>query len=124
MSDSKDPKETPKDHDVVLLHSPTEDGEGVRALRSRPGRLDVTEIRQMEEGKPLDRSADVVSLHPREDAPALCDVEVHHEHRLESEPSTTPHAGPPRVSNDTYRQNWERVFGRSRRVKPGKHELN
>ena len=30
--------------DVVLAHAPTEDGEGTRVVRARPGRLEAGEV--------------------------------------------------------------------------------
>ena len=39
MAEDQDDKEREKERDVVLLHGPTEDGEGVQALRARQDRL-------------------------------------------------------------------------------------
>ena len=39
--------------DVVWMHGPTEDGEGTRVVRARPGRVDAGEVRPMVEGQPL-----------------------------------------------------------------------
>lgn len=94
--------------DVVLLSGPTEDGEGLRALRSRPGRLDLAEIRPVSEGRHIGDS-ELVSLHPRQ-IPILCDVKVHYDPEQDG-PQDSPHAGPARVASRAYRRNWDQVFG-------------
>lgn len=98
--------------DVVLLHSPTDDGAGIRVIRARENRIEVGEVRALEEGKPI--TGDVVRLKPREGQPQICDVEVAYEAPNAGGPSRS-HEGPARVSNDAYRDSWERVFG------PGKN---
>ena len=105
-------------HDVVLLHSRTEDGEGIRALRSRPRRLELAEIRPTRPGKPI--SGELVRLHPRKETPLLCDVEVQYSAE-ESGGDATGHDGPPRVATRSYRDNWEMVFGKK---KPGGRLVN
>jgi hypothetical protein len=111
------------DHDVVLVHGRTEDGLGLRALRSRPGKLESAEIRQVEKGKPI-HGGDVVSLKSREESPLLWDVDVQYS---PDEQSTS--AGPPKVSSDRYRANWDTIFGKKRRKRlkkkaPDKRTLN
>src|ERR1700733_10286059 len=64
-----------RNKDVLLLHSPTEDGDGVRVVRSRRGKVEVGEVRNVAECKPL--TGELVTLKPREGAPRVCDVEVH-----------------------------------------------
>lgn len=111
MSDDTTSNDSPaKDHDVVLLHSRTEDGQGVRALRSRPSKLELTEIRPVKKGKPL-MAGELVRLRPRKESPLLCDVDVEYS----SESETGDHDGPPRVATRAYRHNWDTVFGRARR---------
>jgi hypothetical protein len=106
MADDQDkPAKSPRD--VVMLHGPTEDGEGVRALRARDDRIEVAELRRVKEGKPL-TTGELVRLHPRVEAPFLCDVEVLLEKDRTSD--VPGHKGPPRVSSRTYRRNWESVF--------------
>ncbi len=96
--------------DVVYLHSPTEDGDGVRVLRARQGKVEVGEVRPIEEGKPL--SGELVTLRPREGTPRVCDVKV------EYTPEPDPRAaradatkGPAQVATAKYRDNWEAIFG-------------
>lgn len=111
MSDDTTDSSSPsKDHDVVLLHSRTEDGQGVRALRSRPSKLELTEIRPVKQGKPL-MTGEVVRLRPRKESPLLCDVDVEYS----SETAAGDHDGPPRVASRAYRSNWDAVFGTARR---------
>src|SRR5215813_4879654 len=85
---SESPKDESKPQDVVLLHSATEDGEGIRVLRAREEArgggagadeekacvVEVGEVRPLKEGQPI--AGDVVRLKPREGAPRVCDVEV------------------------------------------------
>ena len=122
-----DPSES---KDVVLLHAPTEDNAGYRAVRAREGRLELAEIRPAKEGQPL--SGELVRLRPRPEFPLLCDVEVLFRPQDAgdgdavgrgagdgaAEPAAdTGHGGPPRVSSRSYRKNWDEVF-RPRRGKP------
>lgn len=90
-----------KGEDVLVVHSPTDDGRGWRVLRKREERLEVGAIRPVEEGKPL--QGELVSLRPREGTP-LYDVEVQYA-------PPRAHAGPARVSTDAYRSGWDAIFG-------------
>jgi hypothetical protein len=110
--DDEEPKQPEPSFDVVMLHGKTEDGEGARVLRARPGRLEGGEVRPLREGKPLGKG-EVVSLSRRKDAPALYDVKVEHvvgEPAAPPPPKSTP--GPAQVATRAYRENWERIFGR------------
>ncbi|MCB9555322.1 MAG: hypothetical protein H6707_04410 [Deltaproteobacteria bacterium] len=91
--------------DVMLVHGRTSDGEGLRALRAREGKLELAELRHVKEGQPIN-DLDVISLKPRPEMPLLCDVEVIHEGARRSD-----HAGPARVSSAAYRRNWDAIFG-------------
>jgi hypothetical protein len=104
-----------EDFDVVLMHANTEDGEGARVLRARPGRLEAGEVRPMAEGKPLMPGGEVVRLERRKDAPALYDVHV--ECKVPDAPQESPRSrdGPPQVATKAYREAWARTFGRPRR---------
>ena len=98
-----------KAEDVLLLHSPTADGEGIRVLRARENRLETGEVRAMKEGQPL-IGGEIVKLAPREGAPQVCDVEVLQkieppEARLRA---TTK---PAQVATRAYRESWDRIFG-------------
>lgn len=102
--------------DIVLIQGPTEDGQGVRALRSRPGRLDMTELRAAKKDESSD-DLEIVRLHPRKNAPLVCDVTV------VSSPLVS-HSGPPRVTSVTYRRRWDSVFGVSGKKTSTKPILN
>jgi len=108
-------EDAPNKFDVVLLHSPTEDGAGVRVVRARPGQLEAGEVRPAKDGQPLN-GAELVTLKPREDAPQLCDVEVLHarEPRAEKRADAAPaRSGPAQVATRAYRKQWDRVFGKN-----------
>lgn len=98
--------ELPEDHDVVLLTGGrSEDGEGLTAIRSRPSKLEIAELRPMKEGKPLN-GQELISLHHRQGSPMLWDVKV--EHR--GADGTAAHAGPARVTSTSYRKGWDKIF--------------
>jgi hypothetical protein len=111
--------EQPQDQDVVLLHSPTDDGGGVRVVRARNGQVELGEVRPTGDGKPL--TGELVTLRPREGAPRMCDVEVHYRAPTpapsqEPRPPEPPRAlaartGPAQVATSAYRDNWEATFG-------------
>ncbi|MBK8481275.1 MAG: hypothetical protein IPL40_08885 [Proteobacteria bacterium] len=111
-------KPKPPPHDVVLVHGRTADGRGVRALRSRPNRLELAELRVAKEGQPLHPGGELVQLKRREESPLLWDVDVKwrgEEAAAAAAPSSGPevtgHAGPAQVATDRYRENWEAIFG-------------
>ena len=97
---------TPKAQDVLWLHSATEDGEGMRVLRARGEGVQVGEVRPLKEGQAL-LGGEVVSLHPREGTPRLCDVEV--VHRVPE--AVASRSGPAQIASHAYRESWDRVFG-------------
>jgi hypothetical protein len=110
----KDPEPDPKpaevateSHDVVLVHGQTDDGEGVRVLRSRPGKIEAAELRAVKQGAPI-HGGELVRLRAREGSPVLWDVEVEYDGRTDGK-----HKGPMRVSTRAYRDNWDRIFGGS-----------
>ena len=88
-------------HDVVLVGPPTEDGEGRTALRSRPGRLDLAELRPAVEGLDIG-DGELVRLKAR-DVPNIFDVDVLY--------GEGDRGGPPRVATDAFREGWELIFG-------------
>jgi hypothetical protein len=113
MSDGERP--APKE-DVVFIHGPAEDGEGVRVLRKRDAALEVGEIRPAREGRPL--QGDLVRLTQRREHERLFDVEVVASREEIAEKTGKAHAGPARVATDAYRANWEAIFGREERELP------
>jgi len=98
-----------KAHDVVLVGPPTDDGEGRAALRSRPGRLDLAEIRPAVEGRDLG-DGELVRLKSL-GHPDLFGVEVLYGDADRAPREPAGHAGPPRVATDSYRERWELIFG-------------
>jgi len=100
--------------DVVLMHRATDDGEGAKVLRARPGRIEAGEVRPIPEGRPIAPGAEVVRLEQRKDAPALFDVHV--ECKLPGPANLSRTAGgPPQVATEAYRESWARTFGSRRR---------
>jgi hypothetical protein len=89
-----------KKTDVVILHSPTEDGEGMNVLRARDERLEVGQMRPVKDGKPI--TGELVSLAPRQDSERAFDVTVL--------AKVEPAAGPAQVATRAYRDGWERIF--------------
>jgi hypothetical protein len=101
---------TPADaKDVVMIHSPHDDGAGYNVLRMRDGSVELGAIRNIREGMPI--HGDVVSLSQRKDHERLYNVET----LVKSPPPPEPaRHGPAQVATDTYRTNWEQIFGRTR----------
>jgi len=120
MSDDAPQKVQGGDFDVVMMHGRTEDGEGARVLRARPGRLEAGEVRPMREGKPL-VACEIVRLERRQDNPQLHDVHVQHvvkpsdvqANGAAREPKVE-HTGPAQVATEAYRESWDRTFGERR----------
>jgi hypothetical protein len=123
MSESSD---SGRKDDVVLLHSPTESGDGVRVIRKRDETIELGELRPMREGQPI--HGDVVRLKQREEHALLfdCEVMVPRPTPKEAAPpepqKAAPHLahkGPARVTSDAYRGGWEAIFGNKA---PGSNE--
>ncbi|HTN83100.1 MAG TPA: hypothetical protein VL242_05430 [Sorangium sp.] len=93
--------------DVVFIHSPVEQGEGFRVIRSREDRIEIGELRPTEHGRPL--TGDLVKLTQRSEHARLFDVEVLLPAQRAPE---AQRSGPAQVATDTYRSNWEAIFGR------------
>ncbi len=100
--------------DVALIHGVTPDG-GLQILRARENRLELGAVRPLREGVPI--TGEVVKLRPRENCPALCDVEVQlaapqqHNDRQVAETSAA-RSGPAQVATDEYRKNWDAIWSR------------
>jgi hypothetical protein len=106
MSESEPPR--PKE-DVLFVHSPAESGDGLRVIRKREETIEVGEIRAVQEGRPL--QGDLVKLKPRREHDRLFDVEVVMS-RDELQPKAAlGHAGPAQVATESYRANWDAIFG-------------
>lgn len=92
--------------DVVMVHSPTEDGQGYHVLRMREGNVELGAIRNIREGAPI--HGDIVRLSPHPEHASLFNVEVLVKSPRAPEP---PRSGPAQVATDAYRTNWEQIFG-------------
>ena len=104
--------------DVALIHGVTSDGEGLKILRARGDRLELGAVRPLREGAPI--TGEVVTLRPRANFPALCDVETLFKpsepgsDRQEPAPSAAvQRTGPAQVATDDYRRNWDAIWNRS-----------
>jgi len=112
MAEDDSPKDD-KPKDVVLLGPPTADGGGVHVLRARPERIEIGELRTVEEGRPL--TGELVTLAPRKDNPRVCDVTD--SFRAPSTTTTAPEQkGPAQVATKAYRDNWDEVFAQRKRA--------
>jgi len=94
--------------DVVMIHSPHDDGQGYNVLRMRDGSVEVGAIRNIREGAPI--HGDVVSLSQRKENERLYNVETLVKSPRPSEPARH---GPAQVATATYRTNWEQIFGKT-----------
>jgi hypothetical protein len=109
------PVSVPATPDVALIHGVTPDGEGLNILRARGDRLELGAIRPLREGAPI--SGEVVTLRPRPNFPALCDVETHFKPAEQASdrqelPSSAvgQRTGPAQVATDEYRRNWDAIW--------------
>lgn len=89
--------------DVALITGPTEDNKGARIVRLKADEVTVGEVRALEEGKPI--NGEVLKLTPREGQPNVCDVDV------VMEAPKRAGKGPAKVASESYRANWDKVFG-------------
>jgi hypothetical protein len=112
---SEPPVAAPASPDVALIHGVTPDGEGFKILRARGDRLELGAVRPLREGAPI--TGEVVTLRPRPNFPALCDVETHFKPAEDAshgeQPAPAPLAartGPAQVATDEYRRNWDAIW--------------
>jgi hypothetical protein len=115
MSDDDAPPKPNADFDVMMIRGPTEDGQGVRVLRARPGRLDAGEVSPLRDGKPL-VGGEIVRLEPRSEAPGVYDVHVED---IRSSPpvgeskALQPRKGPAQIATAAYHAGWLSTFRRA-----------
>jgi hypothetical protein len=121
----KAPKEPKTPKDIAIFSGPTEDGQGARVLRIREGvGVSAGEIRPLREGEPINHS-ELVRLHPLDENKRVCAVEVLHAPKTSDQPADDrKSAGPARVSNEKYRQNWSVIFGSSDANSDGDWSVN
>jgi hypothetical protein len=94
--------------DVVFLHRATDDGQGVKVVRARDGKVELGEVRPLEDGKPV--TGDIVTLKPRAEQPRLCDVKVEYASTDAAAPRKPDSGKPAQVASARYRENWEAIF--------------
>ena len=117
--------------DVAIVCGVSDDGQGVDVIRRRGERLEAGTVRRLEQGKPI--HGEVVRLRPREQFPMICDVEVEMPAPGQSSPgqsSSAPSSSgqaptgaittgrPAQVATETYRKNWDAIYGRSKKPDP------
>ena len=102
--------------DVVLLGPPTADGAGVHVIRARHERIEVGELRALQEGRPI--VGEIVTLTPREANPRVCDVTESYSPSA-AQPAQLGHKGPANVATDAYREGWDEIFGPKPRTPHG-----
>ncbi|MCH2108463.1 MAG: hypothetical protein MK135_03990 [Polyangiaceae bacterium] len=115
-------------NDVVLVGGPTDDQQGLRVLRARGQKVELGEVRPVQEGKPM--NGDLVSLQPRQSVPGLYDVTTHYQsesgstkgasgtsssstEQSESQVAGAITKGPAQVATSQYRQNWDQIWASS-----------
>jgi len=96
----------------------TPDGEGLKIVRARGDRVEIGAVRPLREGVPI--TGEVVTLRPRANFPALCDVETHFkpaeaasERQEPPVPAIAQRTGPAQVATDEYRRNWDAIWNRA-----------
>jgi hypothetical protein len=102
-----------RDADVAIVCGVSDDGQGVEIIRKRGERIETGTVRRLEQGKPI--HGEVVRLRPREQFPMICDVEVEVAAPAHAQPTSS---GPAQVATETYRKNWDAIYGRSRKSDP------
>jgi hypothetical protein len=103
---SKKAGPTSPDSDVVLVYGRSEDGRSYDVLRQRGKQIEAGRMGPLDEGKPI--HGEVVRLKPREESPALFDVEVQHDARASS-------GRPAKVATEQYRKGWESIWAQKQR---------
>jgi hypothetical protein len=114
---------TRKQQDVALVLDRTDDSEGYQILRRRGDHrpVELGTIRPLKEGRPID--GEVVSLKPRKDVPFLYDVKTELPDPVPDDKRLTSD-GPPQVATAEYRRGWEAIWGKRRKGRPDRTDLN
>jgi hypothetical protein len=96
--------------DVILVHSRHASGNGFNILRQRQQRVEWGKLQQVEQGQPI--HGEIVRLSRREGEANLFDAETLYAPPAEAKAAAAPsRKGPAQVATDTYRQQWESIFG-------------
>jgi hypothetical protein len=99
---------------VAVVCGVSEDGQSLDIIRKRGERIETGTVRRLEQGKPI--HGEVVRLRPREHSPLVCDVEIELPAPAQSAASPAlPTSGPAQVATDTYRKNWDAIYGQQRK---------
>lgn len=93
--------------DVVVITGKRVNGDGMGVVRFREGNVEVGAVQPLKEGKPI--VGELVRLHPRSEAPMVCDVEVELDARP---PEQRGSSGPPQVATEAYRANWDAIWAK------------
>ncbi len=110
-----------KSKDLLYVYRQCESSQGYQVIRQRSDRLEVGEIHEAQQGKPI--AGELVKLSPNPAHERLYDVETLVD--AAPQPSRSTGAGPAQVANKPYRDNWEHIFGaKKRRKTKRKSELN
>jgi len=125
-SGSNPPSPEKRDLDVAIVCGVSDDGQSVDVIRRRGERLEAGTVRRLEQGKPI--HGEVVRLRPREQFPMICDVEVEMPAPGQSSPEQSSSGQSPtgamttgrpaQVATETYRKNWDAIYGRSKKPDP------
>lgn len=101
QSSEASPAEAPSTEptDRLLVHSRSD--HGYRVLRQRGDQIELGELRDLQEGKPI--TGEMVTLSPT-DHERVFDVETVHAAPRRAK-------GPPMVATSTYRDGWDAIFG-------------
>jgi len=118
--DTKSAKKSAAKKDVLFVHSPAPKGDGYRVVRLREDRVELGQMADVKEGEPI--RGEVVKLKPREESPRLFDVEV--VVPREELPAARTGSGPAQVASESYRKNWDDIFGARGRRKAKAELLN
>ena len=92
-------------NDVMLIYGKSDDGKGYDVLRQRGEEIQAGKLRPLADGKPI--HGELVSLTPRQESPALFDVDVQHDGRGST-------GRPAKVASDQYREGWDSIWANSR----------
>ncbi len=104
--------------DVLLVSGPAPDGNGAQVLRQRDGKVELGLLRPVVSGQAL--TGELVRLSQRPELPVLFDVHVEATAPIAERPGRTDdpgaapargHAGPAKVSSDTFRAGWDAIWG-------------
>ena len=109
------PDAVKRELDVAIVCGVSDDGQGVDIIRRRGERIEAGTVRRLEQGKPI--HGELVRLRPREQHPMICDVEVEMPAPGQPSASAVTTGRPAQVATETYRKNWDAIYGRSK--KPG-----